>query len=117
MLSWNLICKPKDEGSLGLKNLKDWNRACMAKLLWEILQGKESLWLAWAQNKYLAKKSIWEIQPKAYDSMVWKGIQQARQWLKSHISYTIGDGASTNMWADPWLAGTSIVQLYGDRIQ
>nr|GEW18849.1 RNA-directed DNA polymerase, eukaryota, reverse transcriptase zinc-binding domain protein [Tanacetum cinerariifolium] len=35
-VAWNQVCKPKDEGGLGIKNLSIWNEILMAKHLWNI---------------------------------------------------------------------------------
>ncbi|GJZ23567.1 RNA-directed DNA polymerase, eukaryota, reverse transcriptase zinc-binding domain protein [Tanacetum coccineum] len=43
-ISWDNICKPKDQGGLGLKNLVDWNEVLMIKHLWNVVVKKETLW-------------------------------------------------------------------------
>lgn len=35
-ISWRMLCKPKEDGGLGLKNLRAWNKALIAKTLWKI---------------------------------------------------------------------------------
>ena len=44
MVNWDNICKPKDEGGLNLRNIRDWNKACLVQQLWDLLQNKCSLW-------------------------------------------------------------------------
>lgn len=41
-LNWDSVCRPKNEGGLGLSKLEAWNRACLARLVWTIYCGKES---------------------------------------------------------------------------
>ncbi|XP_019189205.1 PREDICTED: uncharacterized protein LOC109183558 [Ipomoea nil] len=50
LVSWDVICRPKDEGGLGLRNLKHWNNAFMTKTLWNIHTRKETLWIRWSMT-------------------------------------------------------------------
>ncbi|XP_022897683.1 uncharacterized protein LOC111411379 [Olea europaea var. sylvestris] len=47
LVAWRDVCLPKDEGSLGLKDMKSWNSALLAKSLWNIHQKKDTLWRRW----------------------------------------------------------------------
>lgn len=42
---WIDICKPKEEGGLGLRDSKTWNRAILFKILWDIHLNKDCLWI------------------------------------------------------------------------
>ncbi|VFQ63952.1 unnamed protein product [Cuscuta campestris] len=42
-VAWDNICKPKDEGGLGLRNSTIWNQALLAKCFWNIAANKETL--------------------------------------------------------------------------
>ncbi|KAJ8505060.1 hypothetical protein OPV22_005946 [Ensete ventricosum] len=117
MANWDSICKPKDEGGLNLRHIRDWNKACMVKQLWDILQNKSSLWSQWVFARYLTKESIWEVSAKTSHSAAWKGILKARRWLRNNISYVISSGTNINMWYDPWVNGKSIFQIFGDRVR
>lgn len=44
-VSWRQICLPKDEGGLGLRYLRTWNKALLAKTLWNIHVKKDILWV------------------------------------------------------------------------
>lgn len=46
-VAWNLICTPKECGGLGLRNLHNWNKALLSKLIWNIQNKKDSLWIKW----------------------------------------------------------------------
>nr|GEW55871.1 hypothetical protein [Tanacetum cinerariifolium] len=43
-IAWKQVCKPKEYGGLGLKNLKVWNEALLTKHLWNIAAKKDTLW-------------------------------------------------------------------------
>lgn len=44
-IAWVDVCKPKEEGGLGLKNLAEANKVSCLKLIWRILSAKSSLWV------------------------------------------------------------------------
>ncbi|XP_073049432.1 uncharacterized protein [Primulina eburnea] len=44
-IAWTSVCKPLGDGGLGLKDLKAWNKALLAKTLWKIHLKKDSLWI------------------------------------------------------------------------
>ena len=53
---WYEKCQPKTHGILGLKNLKAWNKACIAKLVWAVADKKDMLWVRWVHGRYLGRK-------------------------------------------------------------
>ncbi|XP_073024427.1 uncharacterized protein [Primulina eburnea] len=58
-IAWNSICKPIEDGGLGLKDLKCWNKALIAKTLWKIHMRKESLWIRWVNHVYSHFGEVW----------------------------------------------------------
>ncbi|GJR74563.1 RNA-directed DNA polymerase, eukaryota, reverse transcriptase zinc-binding domain protein [Tanacetum coccineum] len=61
-VAWKQVCKPKDEGGLGIKDLSSWNEVLMAKHLWNVASMKESLWVKRINEARLKGNSIWEIE-------------------------------------------------------
>ncbi|XP_073313562.1 uncharacterized protein [Primulina huaijiensis] len=66
-IAWHTLCKPIEAGGLGLKNLKAWNKALLAKTLWNIHNKKDSLWIKWINHEYSHVPNVW--------SWVWKKDQ------------------------------------------
>ncbi|XP_022857249.1 uncharacterized protein LOC111378309 [Olea europaea var. sylvestris] len=60
LVSWKYICLPKEEGGLGLKDLKSWNLALLAKSLWNIHNKKDTVGLVrpWKDHSSLFKKLL-----------------------------------------------------------
>lgn len=54
-IAWSDICKPKEEGGLGLKPLVEANKVSCLKLIWRILTARSSLWVQWV-HRYLIRK-------------------------------------------------------------
>ncbi|GKE41662.1 hypothetical protein Tco_1468946, partial [Tanacetum coccineum] len=61
-VAWKQVCKPRDQGGLGIKDLGKWNEVLMSKHIWNIASNKESLWVKWVNvgplSDYIPKESI-----------------------------------------------------------
>lgn len=44
-VSWKQICLPKNEGGLGIMQLKSWNKALLVKNLWDLHLNKDLIWV------------------------------------------------------------------------
>ena len=53
MVKWSEICKPKDQGGLGVISSKRMNIALLSKWLWRIQTDEGGLWLEIIRAKYL----------------------------------------------------------------
>ncbi|GJX03941.1 hypothetical protein Tco_0189857 [Tanacetum coccineum] len=101
-VAWSSICKPKDRGGMGLKNLQTWNYALLAKHVWNIATKKDSLWVKWVHSVKLRGKSIWDVKEESNDSWGWKNLLEIRDQIKDKVIYKVGDGSKTSLWFDNW---------------
>jgi hypothetical protein len=46
MVNWSTVCRPKDQGGLGLLNTKHMNIALLLKWVWRLYQDEEGIWAA-----------------------------------------------------------------------
>ncbi|XP_057948369.1 uncharacterized protein LOC131144039 [Malania oleifera] len=79
--AWSEVCKPKDEGGLGVFDLKTWNRALLTKALWNIQAKKDSLWTKWIHQCYLKDTGIWYAATKKKDSSLFKRLVDIKDQL------------------------------------
>ncbi|KAK9049037.1 hypothetical protein SSX86_031996 [Deinandra increscens subsp. villosa] len=56
-VSWNVVCRPKGEGGLGIRCITDMNRALLAKHVWSILTRRSSLWVDWIYTYRLKNRT------------------------------------------------------------
>ncbi|GJW24413.1 RNA-directed DNA polymerase, eukaryota, reverse transcriptase zinc-binding domain protein, partial [Tanacetum coccineum] len=103
-VNWDIVCKPKVEGGLGIKSLFSWNIALMSKHIWNIITHKESLWVKWVNVYKLKGRSFWDIPEKAGACWAWKNLLRFRPLFRDHFVHKIGDGLSTSLWHDNWHA-------------
>ncbi|CAA7019711.1 unnamed protein product [Microthlaspi erraticum] len=111
LLSWSKICRPKEEGGLGIRSAGDMNTSLISKVGWRLLHDETSLWARVVRKKYkvgdvhdrswLGAKSNW--------SMVWKSVTTGlREVVFQGQSWVIGDGHSIRFWTDKWLTSRAL---------
>ncbi|GJW69938.1 RNA-directed DNA polymerase, eukaryota, reverse transcriptase zinc-binding domain protein [Tanacetum coccineum] len=114
-ISWKSICRPKEQGGLGIKNLQVWNEVLLIKQLWNVIAKKDTLWVKWVNSENLKGKSIWVVTAKANSSAGWKEILTLRDKVRKHILWKIGDGMSINTWYDNWCSIGPICDIVTSR--
>ncbi|XP_077242465.1 uncharacterized protein LOC143882977 [Tasmannia lanceolata] len=101
-IAWAMVCRPKREGGVGLRSVIDINRASQLKLLWHIVQNRESLWVRWFKIKYLKKSTFWNRPMPSNPAWGVRSIFNSRDLAKSFLCYCVGKGKSIDFWTDPW---------------
>ncbi|KAL2235307.1 UNVERIFIED_CONTAM: hypothetical protein Sindi_1262900 [Sesamum indicum] len=101
-VAWKDICRPKEEGGLGFKNISTLNRALMTKKLCDVIRcDRTSIWVEWLYQGRLQHTSIWTITDHG-GSWGWRKILRLRMFLRTMVDYRIGDGRTFFLWQDPW---------------
>ena len=67
LAKWDILCQPKEQGGIGIHNLKLKNIALLSKWLYRLLT-TEGTWQQIIKNKYLGSKPIVQAQWKSVDS-------------------------------------------------
>ncbi|CAK8568890.1 unnamed protein product [Lathyrus sativus] len=49
-VAWKQICSPRSHGGLNVVDLEVWNKATILKLLWNVSEKEDSLWVKWVQT-------------------------------------------------------------------
>ena len=78
LAKWDILCRPKDQGGLGLIDLKVPNKCLLSKWIVNLVNGKgtrQSLF----RNKYLSSKSLTQVQAKPNDSHFWRGLMKIKE--------------------------------------
>ncbi|GJY16874.1 RNA-directed DNA polymerase, eukaryota, reverse transcriptase zinc-binding domain protein [Tanacetum coccineum] len=114
-VAWKHVCKPKEYGSLGLKDLENWNDALLTKHLWNIASKKDSLWVKWVHIKRLKDKNIWNVQYDPSDSWNWKCLLEIRDKVISRMQYEVDDGKKICMWQDKWHERRLLIDQISNR--
>ncbi|CAN1126120.1 Putative ribonuclease H protein At1g65750 [Linum perenne] len=119
LVSWEHICKPKEEGGLGLKMARALNQAYMMKLAFMFFQEPDKLWVQVLQGKYM-KETESGLAPRnlTSQSAVWKGLTREWQNMLLGARSAIRDGRGTSFWTARWLdSGDRLIDSFTGRVE
>ncbi|GFS30063.1 hypothetical protein Acr_00g0009910 [Actinidia rufa] len=78
LVSWKEATLSKEEGGLGIRDIKAWNKALISKTLWDIQAKKDTIWVQWVHQIYMRSTGFWEYKCKTGDSPLIKQIISLR---------------------------------------
>ncbi|GAU43492.1 hypothetical protein TSUD_92030 [Trifolium subterraneum] len=113
------VCKPKQEGGLGIKDLKLFNIALLGKWWWRLKNENDVLWHRVLVCRY--GKSLDKVNSKS--SIWWRDlnlvkkspVQGGMDWFEENLVKVVGNGRNTLFWRDPWVGGESLYKIF-DRL-
>ena len=111
LTKWSIICRPRDQGGLGIEVLELKNKCLLSKWLYKLMN-EEGVWQELLTNKYLHSKTLSQVAVKPTDSPFWKGLMKVRSDFFKRGSFVIGDGMNTRFWEDTWLGDSPLAQQY-----
>uniref|UniRef100_A0A0A9E3E3 Reverse transcriptase domain-containing protein n=1 Tax=Arundo donax TaxID=35708 RepID=A0A0A9E3E3_ARUDO len=102
-VSWDKMLQTKSNGGLGFRDLHAFNQAMLAKQGWRLIQNPGSLCARVLGAKYYPDGHVLNAQKMAGMSYTWRSVLKGISLLKKGIIWRVGDGASIDIWNDPWL--------------
>ncbi|XP_019097511.1 PREDICTED: uncharacterized protein LOC109131263 [Camelina sativa] len=106
-IAWRKLAKPAKMGGLGLRDIKLFNKALLAKLSWRILTNPQSLLARVLKGKYCKDLSFLDSSAPNSASHGWKSICIGKDLLKNNLGVLVGSGDCTRLWRSPWLSLSS----------
>jgi hypothetical protein len=106
-LPWHTLCKSKNNGGIGLRDLGIFNEALLAKQVWRLLHNPSSLFFKVFKAKYFPRCSILEVQQSTKGSYAWRSILSARDLITKGLVWRVGTGKDIRIWGDKWLIGSN----------
>jgi len=82
LVAWDKVCRPKNNGGLGLRKSAAVNQAFQGKLAWKILTKQDSLWVRIMRHKYLGQQDFFSAQAKQGASVVWRNIIKCKELIR-----------------------------------
>ncbi|XP_030924735.1 uncharacterized protein LOC115951970 [Quercus lobata] len=99
---WSALCKPKDLGGMGFKELQKFNEAMLTKQVWRLLANNDSLFHRFFKAKFFLNGSILDAK-EGNGSFAWKSILKGRDVIKKGLQWRVGNGDSIHIFHDVWL--------------
>jgi hypothetical protein len=103
-VNWPEVCRPKDQGGLGIINTWFLNIALMTKWIWRLFDPAEqnSLWFKLLQAKYFNTDNIFAATSQG-GSQFWRSINKIKHFFKLGARYTVENGEKVCFWTDWWV--------------
>ncbi|XP_048617726.1 uncharacterized protein LOC125589247 [Brassica napus] len=113
-VAWEDICRPTDEGGLGIRRLTDTSRVFALSLIWRLLTNSGSLWVAWTKAYLLKTHSFWDTNGNNHaGSWIWRKLLKLRDQAAPFMKSEIGNGKGTLFWYDNWLPVGRLIDIAG----
>ncbi|XP_058784562.1 uncharacterized protein LOC131659376 [Vicia villosa] len=108
-ICWDTVCKPREEGGLGVRNVEIMNAALISKWKWRILTEKEAVWCNVLKARYdnvKLKVLIGDISVGGkHDSIWWRDVlisdnyeRMGDRHFARAVDCTVGNGKETPFW-------------------
>lgn len=102
LLSWDDITYPYNEAGFGARDLQTLNKACILKLIWNIVSNKEILWVKWINKNIIKDHDFWALNIPSFCMLSWCAILKGRTDALFMARHLIGDGRNTRVWLNLW---------------
>ena len=86
------MCRPKEQGGLGIHDLDAKNSALLSKWLFKLIT-TDGMWQCLIRNKYLDTKPLSQVQWKTGDSQFYASLKKVKNDFFRFGTFTIKDGA------------------------
>lgn len=100
----------------GVRNLKRWSLAFMAKLGWKILTQLDKLRIQNFKTRYLKYSNFLDCNPTISSSPLWKDILKGRDIIKKGLIINIGNGEDPSLWYHHWVGDSPLYKIANIRI-
>ncbi|GKV08884.1 hypothetical protein SLEP1_g20455 [Rubroshorea leprosula] len=119
-VSWEMVCRSKEKGGLGVMDLRRRNWALLGKWWFRLGEGGESLWKRVVWDKYYGGRR--EVDIRAVESVrmsrIWRDVISVRgssiklqDMLGKGFRWMVGDGRQVGFWHEIWVGDISLKEL------
>ena len=108
LAKWDIICRLKDQGGLGIENLDVKNRCLLSKWLYKLSVETDATWAQILRSKYLQSKTLSQVTVRPTDSHFWKELMRVKAPFFNRTKFIVGNGTTTRFWEDTWLGETPL---------
>ncbi|KAG8493182.1 hypothetical protein CXB51_010592 [Gossypium anomalum] len=119
MVAWDCLCYLKGMGGLGFRDLRRFNVALLGRLVWRLINCKETLCYKVLSAKYFPDGNV--LNPKSMDklSYTWQSITKAASILHAGFGWNVQENRVSELLNDSkdgWHE-ERVKELYGDYLR
>ena len=96
LVAWDCVIQNKESGGLGIRNLKEHNKALLCKFLCKILQSTDNPCYSWFASWYLQGEI--PTNSKALDTATWRTLCGFITLVQEATKCKAGSGVATAFW-------------------
>jgi hypothetical protein len=111
LVKWSIVCRPKDQGGLGVHDLQVKNSALLDEWLFKLLT-EDGVWQTILRRKYIGLKALFQVVWKPGDSHFWAGLMALKKIFFRHGTFSINDGSQIHFLEDNWLDNIPLCEQY-----
>ena len=117
-VKWDVICLPKNDGGLGIKDLSKFNATLRGTWIWDLSFNQHQLWVTVLNSKYGGWSDLQNGRDKGWHSQWWKDLRKLNQQsdfniIHQNMAWKVGCGDKINLCKDNWLGeDCSLQQKY-----
>jgi hypothetical protein len=123
-VKWSDVCRPKEEGGLGVRDLRLMNISLLTKWRWRLLVSRDLLWKSVLEAKYGAGISstsdLAQFNNVKHASNWWRDLcclgrlnaNDGGDWCRDIITKKLGSGDGTRFWVDKWVGNNTLSDLF-----
>ncbi|OVA16906.1 Reverse transcriptase zinc-binding domain [Macleaya cordata] len=106
--AWHKVCRPMNEGGLGIRRLEWINKSLLMKMCWFVMTS-QSQGAKFLRAKYTKKRGGWITYHKKFS--IWLGLKWVIDIMQSNSNWVLGNGREISLWNDAWCSDRSIINL------
>ncbi|XP_026451681.1 uncharacterized protein LOC113352011 [Papaver somniferum] len=105
LISWNNVNIPKEDSSLGFRDLHLFNKAFLAKSAWRLCTDHTSDCVKSLQAKYFRDGQVFNIKKRVNSTWSWTSIISELDFIKKYNFWCIFNGQNLLIWKHDWMIG------------
>jgi len=118
-IGWQTICLRKEDGGLGVRQLREFNLSLLGKWCWRLLVGRGGFWYRVLAARYGEEARRLEVGGRSV-SCWWREVAKIRDevgeegegWFAGMVSRKVGDGETTFFWLDRWVGDVPLCRRF-----
>jgi len=103
---WDKVCEPREDGGLGIKDIRFFNDALLGKWIWCLQYEEGGLWKEVFESKYNSWRKLRSVGSNPKDSISWKDLKKvwaSEEWgnnFEDNVTWRLGEENRIKFWKD-----------------